>query len=124
MRTAMLWTLTWPPSFAAFALGAPEVAMFALTVFAGFGIGVFGVWWETALAERIPPHLLSRVSAYDWMGSLAFLPLGYVISGVLGDAIGAPETLGIGSAICLVALALGLLPRQTRTLRRLELAAR
>ena len=38
---------------------------------AGIGIGLFAVWWETALATRIPPHLLSRVSAWDWMGSLA-----------------------------------------------------
>ena len=50
----------------------------------GVGVGLFGVWWETALAERIPAHLLSRVSAYDWMGSLALVPLGYVLSGVVG----------------------------------------
>ena len=74
-------------------------------------------------AERIPPHLLSRVSAYDWMGSLALLPLGYVLAGAIGDWIGAPETLGIGAAISLVALALGLLPRATRTLPRLVPAA-
>ena len=26
---------------------------------AGVGIALFGIWWETALAERVPPHLLS-----------------------------------------------------------------
>jgi MFS family permease len=118
MRTAMLWALLWPPCFAAFALGVPVAALFAVTLVSGVGIGLFGVWWETALAERIPPHLLSRVSAYDWMGSLALLPLGYVLAGAVGDWIGAPETLGIGAAISLVALALGLLPRATRTLPR------
>jgi MFS family permease len=120
LRTAMLWALAWPPCFAAFALGAPIPALIGVTVVSGLGIGLFGVWWETALAERIPPHLLSRVSSYDWMGSLALLPLGYVLSGVIGDAIGAPQTLAAGSAICLAALALGLLPRDTRTLPRFE----
>ncbi len=120
MRTAMLWSLAWPPCFAAFALAAPEPALFGVTVVSGVGIGLFGVWWETALAERIPPHLLSRVSAYDWMGSLALLPLGYVLAGAIGESIGAAETLGIGSAICVVALALALLPRETRALARLE----
>ena len=119
MRTAMLWTLPWPLCLAAFALGAPVPLLVAATALAGFGLGCFGVWWETALAQRIPPHLLSRVSAYDWMGSLALLPLGYVLAGVIGDAAGAPETLAAGSAVCLVALALGLLPRETRTLPRL-----
>jgi hypothetical protein len=124
MRAAMLAVLAWPLAFGAFALGVPEAALYAITVLSGLGVGSFGVWWETALAERIPPHLLSRVSAFDWMGSLALVPVGYVLAGVLGDALGAQETLGAGSVICLVALALGLLPRQTRTLARLEPAAR
>ena len=82
----------------------------------GVGLGLFGVWWETALAQRIPPHLLSRVSAYDWMGSFAFLPVGYVLAGVLGDAVGASPTLLVGACVCAVALAAGLLPRETRML--------
>jgi hypothetical protein len=120
MRAAMLWALPWPACFAAFALGAPLPALFGVTLVSGVGIGLFGVWWQTALAERIPPHLLSRVSSYDWMGSLALLPLGYVLAGAIGDGIGAAETLGIGAAVSLVALALGLLPRSTRTLPRFE----
>jgi hypothetical protein len=56
---------------------------------AGAGIGLFAVLWETALAQRIPPHLLSRVSAWDWMGSLALLPAGYLLSGWLSQMISA-----------------------------------
>jgi hypothetical protein len=119
MQAAMRWILVWPPSLIAFALGAPVVLMCAVTVLGGVAIGLFGVWWETALAERIPPQMLSRVSAYDWMGSLAFLPLGYLLAGVVGDAVGSAETLAIGGAISVVALAIGGLPRSTRTLARL-----
>jgi len=120
MRTGMLMALLWPPCFLALALGAPHVVLYAVTVVSGLAIGSFGVFWETALAERIPPHLLSRVSAYDWMGSLALLPLGYALAGVIGDAVGASETLAIGAGISILALALGLLPRSTRTLERIE----
>jgi MFS family permease len=120
MRTGMQWALLWPPTLIAFALGVPMIALCAITLAGGVGIGLFGVWWETALAERIPPHMLSRVSAYDWMGSLALIPLGYVLAGVVGEAIGAWQTLAIGGAISVVALALGLLPRSTRTLMRLD----
>ena len=53
------------------ALGAPlGVRASPRSCSAGFGLALFGVWWDTALAERVPPHLLSRVSAYDWLVSL------------------------------------------------------
>jgi predicted MFS family arabinose efflux permease len=116
LRTAMAWTLPWPLCMMAFALGAPVGVLVATVVAGGVGLGLFGVWWETALAQRIPPHLLSRVSAYDWMGSFAFLPAGYVLAGLIGDAVGAPATLLVGACLCVVALAAGLLPRETRML--------
>jgi len=72
--------------------------------------------WETALAHHIPPHALSRVSAYDSMGSLALMPVGYLLAGPLADAFGPRVVLGVGSVIALALLALALLPRSTRTL--------
>ena len=60
------------------------------------------------------------MSSYDWMVSLALLPLGYVLAGPLASALGSVEILLGGSALAGVALALGLLPRETRMLRRLE----
>jgi MFS family permease len=120
MRAGMLLSLPWPAATAAFALGLPVAVLLAVFVLAGFGIALFGVWWETALAERVPPHLLSRVTAYDWMGSLALLPLGYVLAGPLGEALGAVEVLAAGGAIGLLALLASLAVRQVWTLGRLE----
>jgi MFS family permease len=88
----------------------------------GVGLGAFQVWWETALAERIPPHLLSRVSAWDWMGSLALLPLGYAFTGPLADAVGARWVMAVGGVIGTAATAAALLPHSTRSLRRSESA--
>jgi MFS family permease len=105
------------------ALALPLGLVVPAFVLSGFGIALFGIWWETALAERVPPHLLSRVSAYDWMVSLSLLPIGYLLAGPLGEALGAQAVLAAGTALATVALAAALLVPETRALRRLERAA-
>ncbi len=120
MRAGLLWCLPWPAVTAAFALAAPLALLIPLFALAGIGLSLFGIWWETALAERVPPHMLSRVSAYDWMGSLALLPVGYLLAGPLGDALGAEPVLAVGSALATLALAGALAVREIRTLPRLE----
>jgi hypothetical protein len=51
------------------------------------------------------------------MSSLALMPLGYVIAGPLAATFGARTVLGVGSAIGLALLGLGLAPHQRRALR-------
>ncbi len=120
MRAAMLAALLWPASAVLYAAGLTLYAVVPAVVIGGGGIALFDVWWLTALAERIPADKLSRVSSYDWMVSLALLPLGYVLAGPLAHALGAVEILLGGSALAGIALALGLLPRETRMLTRLS----
>jgi MFS family permease len=117
MRAGMLLSLPFPVAFGLFAVGLPVVVLAVLFVLSGTGIALFGIWWETALAERIPPHTLSRVTAYDWMGSLALLPIGYVLAGPLGESVGATEVLAVGSALALAALAASLLVSDVWRLR-------
>jgi predicted MFS family arabinose efflux permease len=116
MLAGLLLTLFWPLQSIAFALAGPFVAVIALAFLAGLGFSLFEVWWETALVRHIPPHALSRVSAYDWMGSLALLPVGFAVAGPLAAALGARTVLGVGAAMAFVMLALALLPRATRAL--------
>jgi predicted MFS family arabinose efflux permease len=120
MRAAFLCVLPWPAVIGVFGLGVPLAVLVPLFAAAGVGIALFGIWWETALAERVPPHTLSRVSAYDWMGSLALLPLGYLLAGPLGEELGASLVLVAGSAVATLALAAGMLVRETWTMRRLD----
>ncbi|MCU1691507.1 MAG: major facilitator superfamily 1 [Frankiales bacterium] len=120
MRAAVLCSVPWPGCIAVFAAGPPLPVLFGLMALAGLGIGLFAVWWETALAQRIPPHLLSRVSAWDWMGSLALLPLGYVLSGPAADLLGGPEVLLAGGLVAMLVMALALLSRGVRDLARLD----
>ncbi len=120
MRTAVLVAFAWPAQIALFAFGPPRSVLYAVTMLAGVGIGLLGVWWETALAQRIPPQLLSRVSAWDWMGSLALLPLGYLLAGPAANAFGAVRVLEVGGLVGTAIMALAFIPRSTRTMTRYE----
>jgi MFS family permease len=118
MRMAMLMALGLPFSIALFGAGAPIALTVAAQVPAGAGIALFDVWWLTALAERIPPDMLSRVTSYDWAFSFGLMPFGYLLAGPVEAAVGATNLLLGGAVIAFVALALGLLPRETRALER------
>ena len=119
LRAAMLAIALGPVCAILFASGAPLALVIPATVVAGGGIALFDVWWLTALAERIPPDKLSRVTSYDWMVSLGLLPLGYALAGPLAGSAGAVTVMVGGSALALVAFVLGLAPRQTRDLQRI-----
>jgi predicted MFS family arabinose efflux permease len=119
LRTGILMTVPFGLVLLAFALGAPLAFVLPCAVVAGIGLALFGVWWETALAQRIPPEALSRVASYDWMGSFALLPPGLVLIGVIAEAAGATTVMAVAGATASVLVLVALLPRETRGLRRL-----
>jgi MFS family permease len=80
------------------AVQAPVALIAAGFFFAGGASMIFNALWETALQKHIPAAALSRVSAYDWFGSLAFQPLGMVLAGPAAAAIGTSTTLWIAAA--------------------------
>ncbi|MEN0013431.1 MAG: hypothetical protein AAGC46_08695 [Solirubrobacteraceae bacterium] len=59
--------------------------------------------WEGALLHAIPDDLISRMAAYDWLGSAALVPLGLAVWGPLAAWLGTVATLGLGAAIVLAA---------------------
>ncbi len=116
LRSTLLLAALWPATSIAVALGLPRGITGAWMVAAGVQNGVFMVNWETALARHIPPAALSRVSSYDWMGSLALLPIGFVAAGPLASAFGARTVQGNGGGIGVVMSLHTLIPRATREL--------
>jgi MFS family permease len=122
LRTGLLAVLSWPAATVLYALGVTLFAVVPAMAIAGVGVALFDVCWTTALAERIPPDKLSRVSAYDWLVSAGLVPVGFVLAGPAVDAFGAAAVLTVGSAIAAVAIAAALAPAQTRRLERLEAA--
>jgi MFS family permease len=116
LRAGLMMVMAWPLENGLFALGSPLPLVAVCSFATGFGFSLLIIWWETALARHIPANALSRVSAYDWMGSAALLPVGYLAAGPLASAFGARTVLGVGAVIGLGLLALALVPRSTREL--------
>ncbi len=105
------------PAMALLALGAPAWSVAVASFFAGGANMIFNSLWETSLQRHIPAASLSRVSAYDWFGSLAFQPLGLVLAGLLAGAIGTSEALWIAAA---GSLATAVMCLATPSIRHLE----
>jgi predicted MFS family arabinose efflux permease len=90
----------------------------AAAVVAGAGMEIFAVNWSTALQEQIPPDLLSRVAAYDALGSFVLAPIGTTLAGPVALTIGTTATL-VGAAAAVVASTAAVLTvPQVRTLAR------
>lgn len=71
-----------------------SVPLIAACAFVGaMSMNYGAAFWFTAMQEHVPPHALSRVSSYDWLGSWLFLPLGYVVIGPVAETIGYDTTL-------------------------------
>jgi hypothetical protein len=77
---------------------APVGVIGVAAALAGFAFSFGTVIWETSLQQEIAPDKLARVSAYNWMGAMAFLPAGYAIAGPVAAAIGMSTALLVGAA--------------------------
>ena len=120
MLVCCILTLCIAPAIALLALRAPAPVIAVAQAFGGLGMGFFGAVWQTTLQQHVPEEALSRVSAWDWMGSFAFLPLGLILAGPVSDAIGISTTLWISVGYLVVSTAAVLLVPSVRNLRRLD----
>ena len=107
--------LALPIVFLALRLDAVVIAAGAFV--AGVGMAIFGALWSTTLQREIPREALSRVTAYDWFGSIATLPVGYALAGVVSGAIGVTTVLWIGAAAVVVSSAVILAVPDVRRVR-------
>jgi MFS family permease len=100
----------------AFPLALPVIAAFAML--SGIGIETFEVNWSTAMQEYVPTELLSRVSAYDALGSYALTPVGTTLAGPFAAALGTPLTLAGAAVVIVVSTAVALAVPEVRQLSR------
>jgi len=108
--------------FPLLAVAAPAPVIAAAALVAGFGLEIFGTLWNTALQEHVPRERLSRVSAYDYLGSFVFIPIGFAIAGPVADQIGLAKALWAAGAIVLASTVAQLFVADIRNLRRLGAA--
>jgi MFS family permease len=116
LRLALMFGVLWAMLGLLVAVGVVQAVLVVGSVVSGGAGALTGIWWETTLAHHIPPAALSRVSAWDHMGSFALMPLGYAVVGPLANAFGVRWVLGVGSALGALMAALALLPKSVRAL--------
>lgn len=102
---------------AALALGLPLAAIICAAVINGVGMEIFGVFWFTALHEHVAPEALSRVSAYDALGSTVLSPVGLVAAGPISELIGVDATLWLGVILIIAPTCAVLFVPEVRSLR-------
>jgi hypothetical protein len=63
------------------------------------GVNVGNTLWHTVLQTNVPEDALSRVSSYDWLISLVFMPLGFLLAGPVAGGIGLDTTLLLAAVV-------------------------
>jgi MFS family permease len=93
----------------AFLAAAPPLPVLACgALLAGVGMALAISVWESTLQRHVPSESLSRVSSYDWFGSLALYPLGLAVWGPVAAVIGISVSLWLAFGLA-VAVTLALL---------------
>ncbi|MFJ2597489.1 MFS transporter [Streptomyces erythrochromogenes] len=103
---------------AGLAVPLPVWGLCAVMFVSGAAIEVFGVSWMTTMHQEIPEEKFSRVSAYDWFGSVSMLPLATALAGPVESAFGRTEALWGCAALVVLVTALVLLVPDVRRMTR------
>jgi len=93
LRAAVVVILGMAPVLLLLGAAAPTPAIAAGAFVGGAALSFCDTLWVTTLQSHIPADSLSRVSAYDWMGSTVLFPLGLAVAGPVAAAVGIRETL-------------------------------
>ncbi|MEU6883446.1 MFS transporter [Streptomyces sp. NPDC046712] len=104
--TANLGLATYALPLLLLALPAPAPVTIAAYGIAQAGLGFLSPVWETAVQQAIPAHTLARVTSYDWLLSLAAMPLGYALAPLAASAWG-PEVPLVAAAVLVGGCCLG-----------------
>jgi predicted MFS family arabinose efflux permease len=102
---------------------APTLVVAAGALLLGTGMMLGNSVWESTLQSHVPAGTLSRVSAYDWFGSLAFQPAGLAIWGPVSALIGLDASLWLAAALIAVTTAALVSVPAVRGLRAAQVAA-
>jgi MFS family permease len=90
---------------------APVAVLCAAGFLASVGLTSGDIIWFTTFQLQVPDHLMSRLSSFDWFGSVVLNPIGYALVGPLADRVGIATTLYLAAALnALVSVTVSLTP--------------
>jgi len=84
------------------ALEAPVWTLYLSLAAVGVEWGLYDPFWLTCMQREVAPDLISRVSAYDYLGVLAFYPAGLALAGPLADALGISTVLWVSAGVAIL----------------------
>jgi MFS family permease len=87
------------PIFVALALGLKLSWDIGGILLYGAALTYSGALWDATLQSNVGAAELGRVSAYDWIGSTAFRPLGLVVAGPVAVVLGVTSELWVIAGI-------------------------
>jgi hypothetical protein len=99
---------------------APLVFIAAAAFVMGIGLETFTIYWDTALQQHVPQASLSRVSSYDVLGSIVFVPVGQAVAGPIAESLGIEGALLLCAAVILASVFAMLGVRDIRQLSRID----
>ena len=104
-RAALLVFLVGGPAlYVLVAAHAPLGLILGFALIDGSSGAFFNTVWYTAIQREIPPNELSRVTSWDYLGSLAMQPLGLALTGPVAGVLGVSTTLYCSAAIFVLLL--------------------
>lgn len=80
-------------------------------------LGFLNPVWQTIVQQEIPAEVLARVYAYDWLISLAAMPLGYILGPILGRELGYAWPLTGAAVLVLISASIPITQPAVRDLR-------
>ena len=98
-------------------LPLPLVALCAAVAF--LGITFLNQVWTATVQQLFEPHVLARVSSYDWLISIVAMPTGYALAGPISAHIGSTRTLYAASLVVILPCVVALCLPSARDIRRL-----
>jgi len=117
----MRWAIPAASCFAlaplSIAIGLPVAVIAASAAIGSTGLLIFTSLYKTSVQRSLPADVLSRVSSYDWFGSLIAFPIGLAVAGPLDEVVRLKPALFFVSAISLISLMTLLLVRSVRNLK-------
>ena len=103
-----MFVIVTPAMIGLLAAHAPLWVIIVFALLDGASGTVFNTLWFTALQSDVPAAELARVSSWDYLGSVALLPIGQAAAGPISAAIGVSTTLYGAAAITMVLFAAAL----------------
>lgn len=116
--TGMVWTAALAVPLVVLGVYPHVWLMLPVAFVAGIGFDVFGMGWNLAMQEHVPPDMLSRAYSYDALGSYVAIPLGQLAFGPIGAAFGYRDVLVVSAVVYVLICLLVLSSRSVRDLRR------